>query len=123
VFDKLKAMGALAGLLKDKEKLREAAERVKARAAEVRGYGSAGAGAVRATVDGRMKVLSIELEPALAGGMAADDRTRELAGSLIAEAVNDAMARAQARMREVIEKEAADLGLPGLPPDLGGLLA
>lgn len=122
MFDKFKAMGAVAALLKDKDKLRAAGDRIKTAAAEIRGHGVGGGGAVRATVDGRMKVLSIELEPPLVAGMAADDKTRAQAGALIAEAVNDALAKAQAKMQEVINKEARDLGLPEMSGELRGLL-
>ena len=56
-------------------------------------------------------------------GMAADDRTRQLAGSLIAEACNNAMAAAQLKMKVVLEKESRELGLPDLPADLAGFLS
>ena len=123
MFDKLKAMGAMASLLKDKDKLRDAAGRIKARAAAARATGEAGGGAVRATVSGQLKVLSVELTPALASGMAVDTRTRELAGSLIAEAVNSALATAQATMKEAIDKETRELGLPDLGGQIGSLLS
>ncbi len=123
MFDSLKAMGAVAGLLKDKDKLRAAGDRIKAAAAATRATGEGGAGAVRVTVDGKMRVMAVELQPALVSGMAADDRTRELAGSLIAEACNAAMASAQAKMSVLIEKEAAGLGLPGLGANLAGLIS
>ena len=74
------------------------------------------------TVNGQMKVLEVELTPALVAGMAADERTRELAGSLIADAVNQATATAQVMMKTVIDKESRDLGLPDLGESLGGLL-
>lgn len=122
MFDKLKAMGALASLMKDKDKLKAAGQRIKDTAAATRATGEGGGGAVRVTVDGKMHVVSVELQPALVSGMAADDRTRELAGDLIAEAANNAMASAQAKMRVVIEKEARDLGLPDMPGDLMGML-
>lgn len=122
MFDKLKAMGAMASLLKDKDKLRAAGDRIKAAAQATRATGEGGAGAVRVTVDGKMKVITVELQPALVSGMAADERTRDLAGSLIAEACNNAMASAQAKMQVVIEKEAQALGLPGLGGELAGLL-
>ncbi len=121
MFDKLKAMGAVAGLMKNQDRLREAFERVKRRAGEGRWTGEAGAGAVRATVDGSMRVQSIEVAPALAAGMAADDRTRALAGSLIAEAVNAAIASAKRALVDDLTREAAALGLP-LPPELAGVL-
>lgn len=122
MFDKLKAMGAMAALLKDKDKLKGIADRVKQRAEETRASGESGGGAVRVTVDGRMRVLEVALTPALVSGMAADDRTRALAGSLIADAVNDALRTAQLMMKTVIEKETRELGLPDLGEGLGNLL-
>src|SRR5690349_16160820 len=80
MFDKLKAMGAVASLLKDKDKLREIGARIKQRAEETRAAGEGGGGAVRVTVNGQMRVLEVELTPALVAGMAADERTRQLAG-------------------------------------------
>jgi nucleoid-associated protein EbfC len=122
MFDKFKQMGAMASLFQNKDKLREAGVRLKEKAQDIRATGEGGAGAVRVTVDGRMKVLSVELAPTLASGMAADERTRELAGSLIADAVNAAQARAQEMMQTVIEKEAGELGLGDLGSELGNLL-
>jgi DNA-binding protein YbaB len=123
MFDSIKAMGAVASLLRNKDQIKAAGERIKAAAAATRATGEGGAGAVRVTVDGKMRVMAVELQPALVSGMAADDRTRELAGTLIAEACNNAMAAAQAKMQVVIEKEAKDLGVPELGPGLAGLLS
>src|SRR3954468_12934678 len=120
MFDKLKTMGAVAALLKDKDKLREIGARLKQRAEEVRASGEAGGGAVRVTVNGQMKVLEVELTPALVAGMAADERTRALAGSLIDDAVNSAITAAQHAMKSVIEKEGRELGLPELGESIGG---
>lgn len=122
MLDKLKMMGALASLMKNKDQLRTAGERIKSAAEATRGSGEAGGGAVRVTVDGKMKVVEVDLQPALVAGMAADERTRKLAGDLIAEATNTAMASAQAKMKVVLDKEARELGLPEMP-DLGGLLS
>jgi DNA-binding protein YbaB len=122
VFDKLKAVGQLAGLLNNKDKVQGAAERVKARLGELRTEGQAGQGAVRVVASGAMRITSLELAPGLVAGMAADDRTRALAGSLIAEAVNDALAKAQAQLQATIAKEAKELGLGDMLGDLGGLV-
>ncbi len=123
MFDKFKAMSTMAALMKNKDQLKAAGERVKAKSQEIRATGEGGGGAVRVTVSGQMKVLAVELQPALVSGMAADDRTRELAGNLIAEAVNNANQSAQMQMKALIEKEAKELGLPDLPGDITGLLA
>ena len=122
MFENLKAMGAMAALLKDKDRLKGAGDRIKSAAAATRATGEGGAGAVQVTVDGKMRVIAVELQPALVSGMAADDRTRELAGTLIAEACNNAMAAAQMKMKVVLDKEARDLGLPDLGGQLSGLL-
>lgn len=123
MFDKFKAMSTMAALMKNKDQLKAAGERIKSKSQEIRATGEGGGGAVRVTVSGQMKVLAVELQPALVSGMAADDRTRELAGSLIAEAVNNANQSAQSQMKALIEKEAKELGLPDLPGDITGLLA
>lgn len=120
-MNNFKMMGALAGLMKNKDGLREAGERIQEKAAALRSVGQAGGGAVRAEVDGKMKVLSIQIEPALASGLAADEGSRAMAQDLIVEAVNDAMAKSQMAMRDVIAQEAQELGLGDLPADLGGL--
>lgn len=121
MFDQMRAFGAISGLMKDRQKLTDAAARVKETLEASRVEGSAGSGAVVVTMSGSMKVLGVHVEPALAGAFSADDRSRELAQQLIAEATNDALAKAQARMREVVGEEARALGLPAdLASQLGG---
>ena len=123
MFDKFKAMGAVAGLLKNQDKIKDAMARVQEKMDRTRVEGQAGGGACRAVVSGKMKVLEVSLAPALVSGMAAHDRTRELAGNLISEAVNDALSKAQAKLKEAIDAEARDLGLPDLSAGMGGLLS
>ena len=114
MFDKLKAMGAVASLLRDKDKLKATTERVKQVSESVRASGEAGGGVVRVTVNGQMKLVGVEIGPALAAGMAADDRTRELAGNLICQAADEAMRAARDKMTEIIRREARGVGrLPG----------
>lgn len=125
MFDKLKAVSAIGNLMKNQDKIKEAGARIKARLEAMRIQGEAGGGAARAEITGTMKVLHVELSPALVAGMHADDRTRALASGLIAEALNNAISEAQRRMQETIAAEAKEAGLDGLLPDagaLGGLL-
>lgn len=122
MFDKLKAVGQLAGLMQNKEKIKDAADRVKGKLAELRVEGQSGQGAVRAVASGAMRIISLDLSPGRVSGMAVDERTRQLAGSLIAEAVNDALAKSQAAMQSMIAKEAKDLGLGDMIGDLGGIV-
>ena len=124
MFDNMKTMAALAGLMKNKDKLKAAGERVKAKAEETRVTADAGGGAARATVSGAMRVISVELSPALVLGMAADEKTRTLAASLIAEAVNEALKQAQVRMKAAIDEEArAAPEFEGGLPDIPGLMS
>ena len=122
MFDKFKAMGALAGLMKDRDKIKDSMATVRAQLEQVRVRGQGGAGAARVVMTGEMKVLEVELSPALVAGMAADEKTRVLAGSLIAEAFNDAMRQAQGKIKDAVDKESQKLGLGDLGAGLGGML-
>jgi nucleoid-associated protein EbfC len=121
MFDNLKAMGAVAGLLQNQDKLKGAMERVKRSLAEMRLSGESGGGAVRSVVSGDLRVVSVEIGPAVATGLSSDS-SRRMAEVLIAEAVNDGLRKAQAAARDAISAEAKALGLPDLPAGLGGLL-
>ncbi|MCE7975208.1 MAG: hypothetical protein DYG92_12935 [Leptolyngbya sp. PLA1] len=122
VLDNMKMLGALAGLMKNKEKLREAGDRVREKMARTLVTGEAGAGAAKAVVSGQLRVVSVELAPGLIVGMAADASTRALASNLIAEAVNNGLASAQAALKAAMDEEAKALGLEGMLPDAGSLL-
>lgn len=118
MFDQMKAMGALAGLLKNQDKLKEAGERLQRRLDEVRVVGAAGGGAVRVTMTGKMRTVEVELEPSIFAGSPDDaggPERRAITQDLIAEAVNDAARRAQEVMREETEKMARELDLPPIP--------
>ena len=106
MFDQMRAMGAIASLMKDREKLADAAERVKTRLEDARVEGVAGGGAICVTVAGTMRVVGVHIEPAMASAFSADEQSRLMAQELIAEATNEAMARAQAMARETIAEEA-----------------
>ncbi|MBC7834659.1 MAG: YbaB/EbfC family nucleoid-associated protein [Phycisphaerales bacterium] len=115
MFDSLKAAGALAGLMKNKEGLKAAGERVRAKLADLRATGQSGGGAVRVTVDGQMKVLEVKLDPALGKHLFAEEGMAELAGNLIAEAVNDALRQSQMMAQRELAREAEAMGLPDMP--------
>ena len=122
MFDKLKAVQAVGSLMKNKEQLAEAGERIKAKIESMRIEGEAGGGACRAVVNGKMKLLDLTLDPALLAGMAVDEKTRDLATALIKDAINDATQRAQQQVQEHISCEAEELGLGDLGSQIGGFL-
>jgi len=123
MLDKLKAMQALGSLMKNKEQLAEAGERIKSKMDAMRVDGQAGGGACRAVVNGKMKLIDLTLDPALLSGMAVDEKTRDLATTLIKDAINDATENAQKQVQQIITKEADDLGLGDMAPQLTGLLS
>jgi DNA-binding protein YbaB len=118
VFDKLKAATQMAGLLKDLPRLQATMEEVRARLAETTVEGSAGGGAVRAVVHCDLRVASVTLDPSVFRGIAAGSEADQgYANRLVADAVNDALARARARMAEEIGRAARESGLD-LPPHI-----
>ena len=115
MFDQMKAMGAIAGLLKDKEKVRQMATEFERRMETISAIGSSGGGAVRVTVSGKMRVTDVFLDPALIAGMAAEGNGREMAQALILDATNDALLQAQMRVKDEAQKMSDELGLPEIP--------
>ncbi len=121
MFEQFKALGQVAALLKDKDRLRQIAAEFRERVDRITVEAEAGGGAVRVTVSGRMQVLDVRMDPAVIAALAGAPGAAVQVQSLIREATNDALARAQALVREAAERQAAELGLPGLG-GLGGLL-
>ncbi|MFG0252209.1 MAG: YbaB/EbfC family nucleoid-associated protein [Phycisphaerales bacterium JB038] len=124
MMEQFKMMGALAGLMKNQERLREMSEELKQRLEQVRVTAETGGGAVRATASGKLRIISIEIDPAMFQGLASagSDEDRGLAEDLIAGAVNAALEKAQEAAQQEIAAMMGDLGLPNLPEGLGGLL-
>lgn len=115
MFENLKSLGALAGLMQNKDKIRDAAARFREKLESIRVTGEAGGGAVRVTVTGKLVVLEVALDPALIAGLTTGDGGRLMAQSLIKDACNDAISRAQALVHQQADRQARELGLPGLP--------
>lgn len=123
MFDQLKGLSALAGLLKDLPRIRAKVESLRRELAEVRVTGESGGGAVRATADGLMRIMNVEVDPALLGRLVdSSPGDRTLAEQLIAEAVNAALAAARERVDRELADAAAELGLPIPAGALGGLI-
>ena len=133
MFNQMKAMGAVAGLLKNKEKLKEKADEVKHKLETTRVFGESGGGAVRVTCTCRLVVERIEIAPALASGadpaqlvtveMTNPVPTAQLE-KLVESGVNDALTKAQDRAKEIIAQAADEMGLGEIlgQSDLAGLL-
>jgi hypothetical protein len=118
VFDKLKQASQLAGMLKDLPRLQAQMEEVRARLANTKVEGSAGGGAVRAVACCDLRIDAVTLDPAVFRGIATGSASDQAyANRMIAEAVNDALQRARARMAEEIGRAAKESGID-LPPHI-----
>ena len=123
MFDDLRNFKQLAGVLKDLPRMQERMEEVKARLDEIRVEAETGGGAVRCTATAAMRVISIDVDPAMLGVLVdpAAEADRAMAGDLIAGAVNAAFVKAREAAEQEMAGMAAEMGLPLPPGGLGGL--
>ncbi len=121
MLDQMKLLGTLGGLLKNKDKLMGAGDRIKAKLSAVKVSGESTGGGVKATVSGSLVVQKIELSQQVVQQLNAGGVTRDGATQLICEAVNDAIAEAQVEIKKAVDEEAKALGLEGGIPDVAGL--
>ncbi len=124
MFDSLKGMAGMAGLLKDLPKIKARMEEVKRDLDRVTVESQTGGGAVRVTANGQMHITSIRIDQAMLSALVdssnADDRA--MAEDLIAGAVNSAMEKAKEAAAEKFSAVARELNLPIPPGGLSGLL-
>jgi len=108
-----KEIGQLAGLMRALPKLREEMGQLQERLDKIVAEGDAGAGMVKARVNGKLELVACTLsEDALKGN------DREMLEDLIKAAVNQAIKKARELAAEETGKMASNLGLPpgmGLP--------
>ncbi len=118
MFDKLKGLAGLAGLAKDLPRIKARMEEVKARLPDLVCQASAGGSAVTATANGKLRLTKLTIQPSVLTGMAAGDASsRMMAESLILEAVNLALDRAQEATTKELTSAARELDLP-IPPGM-----
>src|SRR5262245_59107328 len=106
-------LGRFASLMRNLRKLREERARFPTMRATINGEGDAGAGMVKAKVNGHMEVLRYEVSEEL---MKTGDR--EMLEDLVRAAVNQAIQKARQAVADETSKMATGLGLPsgmGLP--------
>lgn len=102
MLDMMKMMGKVKEM---QAKLREAQENLQ----RIVVTGESGAGMVKATVNGKKKLLAIEVDPSLLTG-----NDKVLIQDLVVAAVNKAMDEADVRAREELRKSTEGM-LPNLP--------
>ena len=125
MFDQLKGMAGIAGLMKDLPRIKAELEAVKVRLADRTASAETGGGAVRATANGLQKIVGLEIDPAMMATFvnAENPDDQALAADLVMGAVNTALDKARAMAEEEFANAAQDLGLPIPPGGLGGLMS
>ncbi len=125
MFDQLKNLSGLAGMLKDADRIKEQFAVLQDELARHRIEAETGGGAVKVTVNGSMHVISINIDQTMLSSLVSMDNEddRLLAQELIAGAVNAAMEKAKSHVSQEMAKKAQDMGLP-IPPgaDMSQLL-
>lgn len=124
MFDGLKSMAGLAGLMRDLPKLKARMEKIKDDLSRITVQAETGGGAVRATANGQLRLVALHVDPPLIASLVdssnPDDRT--MAEDLIVGAVNAALAKARERAEQELAGAAQELNLPIPPGGLGGML-
>ncbi len=117
MFDSLKGMAGLAGLLKDLPRIKAKMEQVKQRLGQQTVSAQTGGGAVQVTANGLLRVVSLELDQSLLRGLVdpANPDDRALAEDLIVGAVNTALEKAREMAQQQMVAAADELGVP-VPP-------
>ena len=124
MFDALKGMAGLGGLMKDLPRIRARLEQARDELKEMTVEAEVGGGAVVAIADGRMRIRSVRIDPTMMSVIASDggETDRAMAEDLVASAVNAALERAQEMIAKHLQEAADELGIPLPPGGLPGLL-
>ena len=124
MFDGLKGMAGLAGVMKDLPKIKARLEEAKAQLAQSTVEATAGGGAVTAIADGRLRIREVRFDPSMLGAITDDESeaNRQIAEDLVTGAVNAALEKAQEMVTQRLGEIASELNLPLPPGGLGGLL-
>lgn len=107
-------LGNFANLLKQAKSIQENMQRMQETLAAQRHEADAGAGMVRALVDGKGELLQIKIDPSIAGDV-------EMLETLVVGAVSAATRKAHESMKAEMAKATGGLNLPGLSEMLGGM--
>lgn len=116
MFDGLKSMAGMAGLLKDLPKFQAKAQALREEVALIEVDGRAGGGAVVVRATGSLEIVSIEISEPIRHALTNPDQ-QALAHELVRDAVNDALRNARGAAGARMEAAARDLGLP-IPPGM-----
>ena len=102
-------MKNLGNMLKEAQKLQSKMAEMQAKLAETEIWGSAGAGLVNVTLNGKGEMRALKIDPSLA-----EPGEIEVLEDLIVAAFNDAKARLEAHVQEEMGKLTGGMNLPGM---------
>lgn len=116
MFDQLKNMKDLAGLMGNLGNIKEKMEQAQAELATKTVEAESGAGAVRVTMNGKFEVIGIAIDPAMISTLAGSgtDADRQMVEELIASAMNAAVLKVQELLQDTLGEAAGGLNLPGI---------
>lgn len=116
MFDQLKNIKELAGLMGNLGNIKEKMEQAQAELASKTVQAESGAGAVRVTMNGKFEVVNVEIDPAMITTLAGagTDADRQMVQELITSAMNAAVAKVQELLQETLGEAAGGLNLPGM---------
>lgn len=124
MFDQLKGMAGLAGMMKDLPKLKAKMEEVRERLGQVTVESETGGGAVRVRANAQMQIENITIDQAILSGLVDSDNPddRTMAEDLITGAVNAALKKARDAAEQEMAAAANEMGLPIPPGGISGLM-
>jgi nucleoid-associated protein EbfC len=124
MFDSLKGMAGMAGLMRDLPKIKARMQKVKDDLGKISVQAETGGGAVRARANGQLRITGLEIDQPLISGLvdASNPDDRAMAEDLIVGAVNAVLEKARERAEQEMSVAAQELNLPIPPGGLGGLL-
>lgn len=124
MFQGLKGMAGLAGMMKDLPRIKARMEEVKRELTTIHVTARSGGGAVSVTAAADLRIIDVSLDPALIATLAAEASALQQIEALIQEGCSAALDLAKAAAQEHLSQAAEELGLP-LPGDAmgGGLLS
>jgi DNA-binding YbaB/EbfC family protein len=107
MFDGIKNIGGLMDLMKNARQLQDRMKTMQDELAKKTVIADAGAGAVTATVNGRLELIKIAIDKSRV-----DPTDTEMLEDLIVSAVQLAQEKAAAMTREELARAASEMGLP-----------
>lgn len=113
MFDQMKMMKQLAGMMGNLGDIKEKMERVQAELGEKTVEAESGAGAVRVTMNGRFEVVNVAIDPAMVTVLAGagTDADRAMVEELITSAMNAAVMQVQELLKSTLGDAALGMGI------------